>query len=74
MQSLLSVCFCRRMIFPRLQSAKTTAHISGAVVAFPVSGLRLKCCFFIFSANWNAQDRLESLESEHRLRFAFIRR
>jgi hypothetical protein len=26
--------------FSRLQAAKTLAHISGAVVAFPVSGLR----------------------------------
>ena len=27
------------------------AQISGAVVAFLVSGLRLNCCFLIFSAN-----------------------
>src|SRR5580692_6285178 len=38
------------MIFARLQ-AKTAAHISGAVVACPVSGLRLNCCFLIFFAN-----------------------
>ena len=42
--------FVGRMIFARLQ-AKTAAHISGAVIAFPVSGLRLNCCFLIFSAN-----------------------
>jgi hypothetical protein len=44
--------------------------IFGVVVAVMVSGLRLNCCFFIFSANWNAANRhgrrLESLESEHR--------
>jgi hypothetical protein len=39
-QILLSVCFCR-VNDSRVQAAKTLAHISGAVVAFPVSGLRL---------------------------------
>ena len=57
------------MVF-RLYAANTAAQISGAVVAFPVSGLRLNCCFLIFSANWNAADRqrrrVEALESKHR--------
>jgi hypothetical protein len=35
----------------RLQAAKTLAHISGAVVAFPVSGLRLNCCFLMCEAD-----------------------
>src|SRR5271165_2902405 len=39
-QIFLSVCLWRAR-FSRLQAAKTTAHISGAVIAFPVSGLRL---------------------------------
>ena len=60
----------------RLYAAKTAAQSLGAVVAFPVSGLRLNCCFLIFSADWNAADshgrRLESLESEHRLRCAAL--
>jgi len=54
----------------RFQAASTAAHISEAVIAFPVSGLRLNCCFFIFAASWNAADRhgrrLKSLEPEHR--------
>jgi hypothetical protein len=57
------------MIFPRLQSAKTTAHISGAVVACPVSGLKL-LLFLDFLRQFDAADhhgrRLESLEPEHR--------
>jgi hypothetical protein len=69
-QILLSVCFGLASGLLRLYAAKTAAQSSGAVVAFPVSGLRLNCCFLIFSANWNAADRhgrrLESLESEHR--------
>jgi hypothetical protein len=45
----------------------TAAQISGAVVACPISGLKLNCCFLIFSANWNAADRHgRRLESEHR--------
>ena len=40
-QILLSVWFLSGEWFPRLQAAKTTAHISGAVIAFPVSGLKL---------------------------------
>src|SRR4051812_25519233 len=35
----------------RFQAARTTAQSSGAVIACPVSGLRLNCCFLIFSAN-----------------------
>jgi hypothetical protein len=38
------------MIF-QASGRQDTAHISGAVVAFPVSGLRLNCCFLIFSAS-----------------------
>jgi hypothetical protein len=48
-QIFLSVCFCPVNDFSRLQAAKTLAHISGAVVGFPVSGLRLTRCFLIFS-------------------------
>ena len=54
----------------RFQAASTAAQISGAVVALPLSGLRLNWCFLIFAASWNAADghgrRLESLEPEHR--------
>ena len=50
-QIFLNVCCCRVNDFPELQAAKTAAQISGAVVAFPVSRLRLNCCFLIFSAN-----------------------
>src|SRR5271165_635940 len=35
----------------RFQAARTAAHNSRAVAAFPVRGLRLNCCFLIFSAN-----------------------
>jgi hypothetical protein len=35
----------------RFHAASTAAQVSGAVVAFPVSGLRLNCCFLIFSAS-----------------------
>ena len=51
MQILLSVCFALASGLLRLYTAKTAAQSSGAVVAFPVSGLRLNCCFLIFSAN-----------------------
>ena len=50
-QILLSVCFCLARRLCRFYAARTAAQISGAVVAFPVSGLRLNCCFLIFSAN-----------------------
>ena len=40
-QIFLSVCFCPVNDFPDFRPAKTLAHISGAVVAFPFSGLRL---------------------------------
>ena len=35
----------------RFQAARTAVQIPGAVVACPVSGLRLNCCFLIFSAS-----------------------
>ena len=34
-----------------IQAARTAVQIPGAVVACPVSGLRLNCCFLIFSAS-----------------------
>jgi len=46
------------------------AHISGAVVAFPVSGLRLDCWFLIFLLTGMPRivtaAVLESFEPEHR--------
>src|SRR5271166_4573258 len=50
-QILLSVCICLARRLSRFQAAKTAVQIPGAVVACPVSGLRLNCCFLIFSAN-----------------------
>src|SRR5689334_15734264 len=34
----------------RFQAARSAVQIPGALVACPVSGLRLNCCFLIFSA------------------------
>ena len=39
--NFLKCMFLSGTCFPRVQAAKTLAHISGAVVAFPLSGLRL---------------------------------
>src|SRR5208283_2021295 len=50
-QILLSVCICLARRLSRFQAAKTAVQIPGAVVACPVSGLRLNCCFLIFSAS-----------------------
>jgi len=49
-QILLSYVFVWREVF-EIQAARTAAQISGAVVGCPVSGLRLNCCFLIFSAS-----------------------
>jgi hypothetical protein len=48
MQILLSVCFYLARGF---EDFKRQDQISGAMVAFLVSGLRLNCCFLIFSVN-----------------------
>ena len=37
--------------FCRSQAASTAAQSSGAVVALPVKGWRLNCCFLIFAAS-----------------------
>jgi hypothetical protein len=74
-QILLSVCFGLASGLLRLYAAKTAAQSSGAVVAFPVSGLRLNCCFLIFSANSmprTSRPPSRIAESEHRLRFAAL--
>src|SRR5271166_3324440 len=69
-QILLSVCICLARRLSRFQAAKTAVQIPGAVVACPVSGLRLNCCFLIFSASSMPRivtaASLESLEPEHR--------
>ena len=87
-QSLLSVGLCRANDFRqasgpifnqsrryRRASRNTKAHISGAVVAFPVSGLRLNCCFLIFSANSMPRivtATVSKLEPEHLAGFAVL--
>ena len=49
--NFLGICFCLARGFSDFQAARTAAHNSRAVAAFPVRGLRLNCCFLIFSAN-----------------------